>query len=169
MTRDPDGDNVMHLLDWGDGTITETGHIPSGSLENASHKWSRPGEYPVRVCSLDEKGAPSKWSGPFLISISANDPPEPPAMPSGPATGQCLISHEYATSARDPDGDAVKYVFDWGDGTTTWTGLEYLDSGEESSLSHKWMHPGDYQVKAAALDDKGLISDWSGALAVKIK
>jgi len=169
MARDLDGDNVMHLLDWGDGTITETGYIPSGSLENASHTWSSPGEYPVRVCSLDEKGAPSQWSGPFLVSISANDPPEQPGMPSGPAAGQCLISHEYATSARDPDGDAVKYVFDWGDGTTTWTGLEYLDSGEESSVSHKWMHPGDYQIKAAALDDKGLISDWSGALAVKIE
>lgn len=169
MTGDPDGDNVMHLLDWGDGTATETGHIPSGSLENASHKWSSPGEYPVRVCSLDEKGAPSQWSGPFLVSISANDPPEPPAMPSGPAAGQCLISQEYATSARDPDGDAVKYVFDWGDGTTSWTGLEYLVSGEESSVSHKWMQPGAYQIKAAALDDKGLISDWSGALAVKIE
>lgn len=169
MTRDPDGDNVMHLLDWGDGTITETGHIPSGSLENASHKWSSPGEYPVRVCSLDEMGAPSQWSGPFLVSISANDPPEPPAMPSGPAAGQCLVSQEYATSARDPDGDAVKYVFDWGDGTTSWTGLEYMDSGEESSVSHKWMQPGAYQIKAAALDDKGLISDWSGALAVKIE
>jgi hypothetical protein len=169
MTRDPDGDNVMHLLDWGDGTITKTSLTPSGSLENASHTWSRPGEYTVRVCSLDEKGAPSQWSGPFLVSIGANDPPEQPAMPSGPAAGQCLISHEYATSARDPDGDAVKYVFDWGDGTTTWTGLEYLDSGEESSVSHKWMHPGAYQVKAAALDDKGLISDWSGVLAVKIE
>lgn len=169
MTRDPDGDNVMHLLDWGDGTITETGHIPSGSLENASHKWSRPGEYPVRVCSLDDKGAPSQWSGPFLVLISANYPPEQPAMPSGPARGQCQISYEYATSAIDPDGDAVKYVFDWGDGTTSWTGLEYLDSGEESSASHKWIHPGAYQIKAAALDDKGLISDWSGALAVKIE
>ena len=169
MTRDPDGDNVMHLLDWGDGTITETGHIPSGSLENASHKWSSPGEYPVRVCSLDDKGAPSQWSGPFLVSISANDPPEQPTMPSGPARGQCLISYEYATSAIDPNGDAVKYVFDWGDGTTSWTGLEYLDSGEESSASHKWIQPGAYQIKAAALDDKGLISDWSGALAVKIE
>ena len=169
MTKDPDGDNVMHLLDWGDGTITETGHIPSGSLENASHTWSRPGEYPVRVCSLDDKGAPSQWSGPFLVSISANDPPEQPTTPSGPAAGQCLISHEYATSARDPDGDAVKYIFDWGDGTTSWTGLEYLDSGEESSVSHKWMQPGAYQIKAAALDDKGLISNWSGALAVKIE
>ena len=90
-------------------------------------------------------------------------------MPSGPAAGQYLISHEYATSARDPDGDAVKYVFDWGDGTTTWTGLGYLDSGEERSVSHKWTQPGDYQIKAAALDDKGLISDWSGVLAVKME
>ena len=168
MTRDPDGDRVMHVLDWGDGTTIETDHVRSGSLQNASHIWSRPGEYLVRVGSMDEKGAPSQWSGPFLVAIKANGPPEQPAMPSGPAAGQSLISHKYATSARDPDGDAVKYVFDWGDGTTSWTGLGYLNSGEESAVSHKWIQPGVYQIKAAALDDKGLISDWSGALVVKI-
>ncbi len=169
MTRDPDGDEVMHLLNWGDGTITKTGYVPTGSLENASHAWSRSGQFPVQVCSIDEKGAPSAWSGPFMVSISANDPPEQPTMPSGPAAGQASISHMYATMAIDPDGDAVKYVFDWGDGTTTWTGLDYLDSGEESCVSHKWIHPGDYHIKAAALDDKGLISDWSGAIEVKIE
>ena len=169
MARDPDGDKVMHVLDWGDGTAIKTGLVLSGSLENASHVWMQPGEYPVRVLSLDEKGAPSLWSGPFMVAINANYPPEQPTVPSGPAEGQCLISHGYATSAIDPDGDAVKYVFDWGDGTTSWTGLEYLDSGEESSVSHKWMQPGIYQIKAAAMDDKGSISDWSGALAVKIE
>ena len=169
MARDPDGDKVMHVLDWGDGTAIKTGLVLSGSLENASHVWMQPGEYPVRVLSLDEKGAPSLWSGPFMVAINANCPPEQPTVPSGPAEGQCLISHGYATSAIDPDGDAVKYVFDWGDGTTSWTGLEYLDSGEESSVSHKWMQPGIYQIKAAAMDDKGSISDWSGALAVKIE
>jgi len=169
MARDPDGDKVMHVLDWGDGTAIKTGLVLSGSLENASHVWMRPGEYPVRVLSVDEKGAPSLWSGPFMVAINANGPPVQPAVPSGPAAGQCLISHVYATSAIDPDGDAVKYVFDWGDGTTSWTGLDYLSSGVESSVSHKWMKPGVYQIKAAALDDKGLISDWSGALMVKME
>ncbi len=169
MARDPDGDKVMHVLDWGDGTAIKTGLVLSGSLENASHVWMQPGEYPVRVLSVDEKGAPSLWSGPFMVAINANCPPVQPAVPSGPAAGQCLISHGYATSAIDPDGDAVKYVFDWGDGTTSWTGLDYLSSGVESSVSHKWMKPGVYQIKAAALDDKGLISDWSGALMVKME
>jgi hypothetical protein len=169
MTRDPDGDAVRYVLEWGDKTAIETDYVRSGSLENASHIWSHPGEYQVRIGSVDEKGAPSQWSGPFLVAISANDPPEQPVMPSGPAAGQCLISHEYATMARDPDGDPVKYVFDWGDGTTSWTGLGFLSSGEESAVSHKWKQPGVYQIKAAALDDKGLISDWSGALLVKME
>jgi hypothetical protein len=169
MSRDSDGDRVMYVLDWGDGTINETDYVGSGSLENASHLWRCPGEYPVRVGSIDEKGAPSRWCGPIMVAISANDPPELPAVPSGPAAGRCLISHKYATRAKDPDGDAVKYIFDWGDGTTSWTGLGYLRSGEESVVSHKWMHPGVYKIKAAALDDKGLISDWSGALLVKME
>jgi len=55
----------MHVLDWGDRTTIETDLVRSGSLQNASHIWSRPGEYLVRVGSMDEKGAPS--SGPGLF------------------------------------------------------------------------------------------------------
>ncbi len=169
MARDPDGDNVKFLLDWGDGTNFETGLVRSGSLENASHTWSRPGEYQVRASAIDSWGAPSEWTQPFLVVISPNDPPEQPARPLGPGEGICSISHEYVTSAIDPNGDPVKYVFDWGDGTTSWTGMDFLDSGEEKAASHKWRAPGVYQIKAAALDDKGSISEWSGTLFVKME
>jgi hypothetical protein len=160
---------VKYLLDWGDGIDFETDFVQSGSLENASHSWNRPGKYQVRAAAMDEWGAPSEWSGPFPVVISPNDPPEKPLKPSGPGEGQCSISYEYATSARDPDGDPVKYVFDWGDGTTSWTGIDFLESGDLRAVSHKWREPGVYQIKAAALDDKGSISDWSGALFVKME
>lgn len=168
MAQDPDGDTVKYVLDWGDGNTSATDYVNSGSVENASHTWSKAGEYLIKARAVDCRGAPSGWSGPFLITIAANNPPDPPVMPSGPTTSRCLRTCEYITSARDPDGDPVKYVFDWGDGTTSWTGLDFVNSGEERKVFHKWIDPGAFRIKAAAMDNKGTISGWSEALAVDI-
>lgn len=168
MADDPDGDDVKYVFDWGDGNTSATDYVKSGSLENASHIWSRAGEYSVKADAIDLRGAPSGWSGPIIIKIAANDPPDTPAIPSGPTNGQRQWTYEYKTSARDPDGDVVKYVFDWGDGTTSWTGFDFANSGEVRKSYHKWLNPGIFQIKAAALDDKGAISGWSKTLAIKI-
>jgi hypothetical protein len=102
------------------------------------------------------------------VSIAENDPPNMPIIPSGPTSGRSRAAYKYATSAKDPDGDLVKYVFDWGDRTTSWTGLTFIDSGTNESVSHKWSKSGAYQVKAMALDDKGAASGWSNSLVVNI-
>ena len=52
--------------------------------------------------------------------------PNTPSIPSGPASGLSATSYSYSTSAIDPDGDQVKYTFDWGDGATSQTGLVEL-------------------------------------------
>jgi hypothetical protein len=114
------------------------------------------------------KGASSGWMELMNVTIADNDPPDSPALPSGPIRGRSKASYRYATSANDPDGDHVKYVFDWGDKTTSWTGLDYIDSGTKESISHKWSRAGTYQVKAMALDDKGATSGWSGSLTINI-
>jgi hypothetical protein len=168
MAQDPDGDPVKYVIDWGDGRTTATDYVMSGSLENASHTWSSASEYAVKAKAVDSKGAPSNWSGPFLVTIAVNDPPDPPVMPSGQTAGQCLMTYKYITSAKDPDGDKVKYVFDWGDGTTSWTGFDFVNSGEYREVSHKWMDPGVFRIKAAAIDDKGSISSWSNNLTVEM-
>ena len=102
------------------------------------------------------------------VTISDNDPPNSPIVPAGPTSGKRKATYRYATSANDPDGDPVKYVFDWGDKTTSWTGLVFIDSGKKESVSHKWKQAGTYQVKAMALDDKGATSGWSNSLVIKI-
>jgi hypothetical protein len=60
----------------------------------------------------------------------------------------------------------VKYTFDWGDGTTSTTGL--VNSGTIASASHTWSTAGTYQVKAIATDSKGESSGWSDSLSVSI-
>ena len=112
----------------------------------------------------DSKGASSGWSD--SLNVTINTPPQTPAKPTGPASGVSATSYSYSTSATDPDGDQVKYTFDWGDGATSQTGL--VSSGTSASLPHAWSAAGTYLVKAMATDSNSAESAWSGALTVTI-
>jgi len=95
-----------------------------------------------------------------------NDPPNTPSQPSGPTAGNLGVSYSYSTYATDPDDNKVKYYFDWGDETGTWTSL--VNSGQPASANHIWSSAGTYQVKAKAQDEHELESDWSPVLTVTI-
>jgi hypothetical protein len=168
MAKDMDDDRVAYCFDWGDGATSTTEMVGSGSIECASHVWVKAGKYLIRAKATDMLGASSGWMDLMNVTIVDNDPPDSPAPPSGPTSGTSMATYRYATSANDPDGDHVKYVFDWGDKTTSWTGLDYIDSGTKDSVSHKWSRAGTYQVKAMALDDKGASSGWSVPLIINI-
>jgi len=72
-TIDPDGDNVRYELSWGDGTSTTTGFYASDTAASASHSWTRPGTYQVKVQAQDVYEAWSSWSNALTVSISQND------------------------------------------------------------------------------------------------
>lgn len=95
-----------------------------------------------------------------------NNPPNTPSTPTGPTSGDIGISYTYATSATDPDGDKIKYYFDWDDGTGDWTAL--INSGQLTQAPHSWNSAGTYQVKVKAQDDRGAESGWSSTLTVTI-
>jgi len=95
-------------------------------------------------------------------------PPYKPEKPQGPDSGKRGVTYEYTSSATDPDGDDVYYMFDWGDGTnTTWLGP--YKSGEKVTASHSWEKRGTYEVRVKAKDFRGGQSGWSDPLEVKIK
>jgi len=161
---DPDDDQIAYIFDWGDGMTSETDLIDSGTIANATHSWNKSGTYQVMAKATDSKGASSEWSG--SLNVTINTPPNTPVMPSGQASGIPGTSYSYSTSTNDPDGDQVKYTFDWGDGTTSVTSL--VNSSTIASASHKWTNTGIYQVKAKATDSNGLDSEWSNTISVSI-
>ena len=108
---------------------------------------------------------PSQPMGSVTYTALANNPPNTPSTPLGPSSGNIGTSCIYSTSATDPDGDQVKYTFDWGDGTSE-TGL--VNSGTSASKSHTWSSPGIYYVKAKATDSEGASSIWSSSKKVTI-
>ncbi len=105
----------------------------------------------------------------WLVKFSAfeNQRPNKPSRPSGPTSGKSGTEYVFTSSATDPDGDQLYYLFDWGDGFTSfWLGP--YESGEECSTSHIWFEIGNYEVKVKAQDSKGAESDWSDPLPISI-
>ncbi|MGB4086196.1 Ig-like domain-containing protein, partial [Methanothrix sp.] len=176
---DPDGDRVKYTFDWGDGSTSVTSLVKSGSTASTSHTWTVPSgstmTFSVRSKATDEKGLDSDWSSALSVTItgpaSVNNPPATPSTPSGSTSGDSGSSYIYTTRATDPDGDRVKYTFDWGDGSTSVTSL--VSSGSAVSTSHTWTVPSGstrtFSVRTRATDEKGLDSDWSRPLSVTIE
>jgi hypothetical protein len=100
----------------------------------------------------------------FTGCIATNKPPN---APSGPGLGYANASYSYSTNATDPNGNQVKYTFDWGDGTKKST-TKLVNSGTKANASHKWSKAGTYKVMAYTTDNKGASSVWSSTLDVKI-
>jgi len=168
---DPDGDQVKYGWDWnGDGTVDEwSGLVNSGTTDTRSHSWSAAGTYNVKVKSEDSHGAQSIWSPAKSVAISApNSPPATPGAPTGPASGVVGTAYSYSASTTDPNGDQVRYGWDWqGDGVVDdWT--EYVSSGTQSTWSHTWNTAGTYNVKVMVQDESGDDSGWSPALQVTV-
>jgi choloylglycine hydrolase len=67
-TSDPDGDRIMYLFDWDDGSDSDWIHATSNMVE-AEHSWNKTGSYQVRVKTMDIYGRESVWSNPLEVII----------------------------------------------------------------------------------------------------
>jgi hypothetical protein len=106
------------------------------------------------------------WTGIFIddVTISrldTNNPPNTPAVPSGPDVGTPGTSYVFSTVTTDPESDKILYGWDWDeDGTVDqWTGLSASNS--PVSTMHSFVTTGMYYIKVIALDEKGESSDFS--------
>ena len=93
----------------------------------------------------------------WVIKIVANEPPSPPNV-SGSTTGFQWVKYTYNVSSIDPDGDRIRFYFDWGDGSFNWT--NFVDSGKTISQSHIWKDAGTYELKIKSQDENGGESNW---------
>ena len=160
--NDPDNDDVYYWFDWGDNTNSGwLGPYASGEKQTFSHQWATTGMYMVRVKAKDTIGQETLWSEQLLVLISGvpNYPPETPAQPEGPTNGTINVSYIFKTMTTDLDNHSVKYVFDWGDNTTSTT--EFVSSGTPINMSHQWHMSGAYLITVKAIDELNAESTWS--------
>jgi hypothetical protein len=126
------------------------------------------GDYKIEARSINSVGNSDLTPATVNVSVdNYNSKPIKPTIPSGPSNGKQGTEYEYLSSAVDPDGDDVYYLFDWGDGEySDWIGP--LDSGEEVTVVHTWFSKGNYEIKVKAKDINGFESDWSDPLSVSM-
>ena len=168
---DPDGDFVRYGWDWdGDNNIDQwTNFYNSGQTISNSHSWGNASIYYIRVKSEDTYGEQSSFSNSKTIIISGeNNPPNKPVTPNGPDTGNIGVSYHFSTSCTDPDGDFVRYGWDWdGDNfVDEWTNYYY--SGLTISSVHKWGIQGEYNIRVKSEDIYGKQSSFTNAKTITI-
>ena len=155
QSYDPDGSITSYAWDFGDGE-TASGAEPT-------HTYTSAGTYEVMLIVTDNDGATDSDLTTANIP-NGNRPPTTPSRPSGPTIGNVWTAYTYTSFATDPDGDDIKYLFDWADGTTTWT--LFYESGETASNPHSWDRQGAYNIRVKARDRHGMESNWSEPLPI---
>jgi C1A family cysteine protease len=93
-----------------------------------------------------------------------NYPGEKPPIPSGPNKGVPGEEYTFTAVGIDPDGDTIRYYFDWGEGNISWS--DFINSGEPVSMNYTWNKKGTYDVRVKIRDEHGLESLWSDPLSV---
>ena len=68
---DLDNDQIRYTFDWGDGTpYGTTDYVDSGLSASASHSWTDPGSYIVKVTAVDSGGMESGRSEGLTVTIT---------------------------------------------------------------------------------------------------
>ena len=147
-TDDPEGDQIKYYFDWDDGTGTWTDLMPSGEYAYATHSWSYPGDYSIRVRAMDEHGAELGWkdtpyyrcSHPLNITI-LNRPPVAnfTYTPSSPITRDTIT---FTDTSSDPDTAIGSWFWDFGDGNTS----------TEQNPKHRFPVKGTYNITLTVTD-----------------
>jgi len=163
---DPDGDSMdVYFYDSTDHSLIGTKtNVPSGgrasviwldlSYDNLYY-W-----YAVAKDTIDETSSPT-WSFTTESEPINNNPPEIPNTPLGQSSGKKGKEHNFYTSTTDPDGDKIRYGWDWDDDDVVDKWTEYFDSGSTCTTTHSWSSTGEYKIKVKAEDINGDQSDWS--------
>jgi len=142
-SRDPDGGSIVTWSwDFGDNT--------TGDGKTTTHIYSSNGTYHATLTVTDDEGATDSESFDVVIS-KANSPPENLDV-SGPSSGNKNTDYTYTARATDSDiDDMLRYIFEWGDGTTTTS--EVVASGELVTITHNWSSYGAYEVEVTVEDN----------------
>jgi subtilisin family serine protease len=94
-------------------------------------------------------------------------PPDTPTCPEGPEEWVQYSATTFSSTATEPEGEDIYYMFDWGDGNySDWVGP--YASGETGEASHIWSDLDVYKIKACAKDINNVPSNWSESAILTI-
>ena len=154
---DFEGQNIYYIVDWDDGTTTETDYGPSNTTIILTHSWDEKNDYNITARAVDIKGKESAESEPLWIRIG-DKPPNKPDI-DGPITGSAGEEITFIFTAIDPENDKISFNIKWGDGEEIKETVWY--SSEVSvPIIHTWNNKGTFTIMARAKDQFGYNSTW---------
>lgn len=134
-SSDTDGEIVSYAWNFGDGSASGTGVMPTHTFEND-------GVFSVTLTVRDNDGASNATSR----TISVGNQAPVAAFTAEPNAGFAPLTVSFdASASRDPDGNIVEYAWDFGDG-----GAAAGVIGE-----HTFEDAGTYVVELTVTDDDG--------------
>jgi len=140
---DIDGYIMHYKWDFGDGLY--------GSGEIVNHTYEYAAYYPVILTVTDNDGATDTYKTKVNVQ-KGNQSPSIPII-EGATWGHKNIAYTYYTVASDPEGDSIKYTFDWDDDTISMSTSSFIASETPFSVDNSWSKAGKYTVKVVADDN----------------
>ena len=149
-SQDADGDRLAMSWQFGDGS-------QPGQGARVSHRFARPGRYPV-LLQVDDGTGVVNARGQSSTQVWVRQPPLAVAeAPAVACAGDLILFN--GTRSRDPDGGRLLYAWDFGDGT----------SAEDASPTKIYAKGGVHQVRLRVRNDSGLACDTAeDRLALKL-
>ncbi len=135
-SSDADGDALMYRWDFGDGTPTVAGR-------QVSHVFPRAGSYPVTLRVDDGTGVSNAQDVDATTVIINAAPVANAGGNKEVCSGQSILFD--ASASGDEDGDLLKYLWDFGDGTQS----------DVINPTKKYEMPGSYPVTLKVEDESG--------------
>ena len=141
---------VSYAWNFGDGT--------SGSGRTTSHAFSRQGTYLITLTVANDAGLSA--SSTQSLSVGAGTAPSPAFVfsPTAPVPAQAIY---FDGSTSKPGGGhrLVRYVWNWGDGST-------FDDSSSPTTSHTYAAGGTWVVTLTVSDDTGQTASVTGNVKV---
>jgi large repetitive protein len=135
---DPDGDALSYAWDFGDGSAEAKGR-------RARHVYTQTGTFSAKVTATDKAGNTATDAVEVVVgNPPANQAPTVQAA-ADPAGGTAPLKVNFSAAADDPDGDAMSYVWDFGDG----------GKAGGSKDTHTFAAAGSYTVSVTVTDTEG--------------
>jgi PKD repeat protein len=133
---DPDGDALTYAWDFGDGA--------KSFLQNPSHTYATAGTYTATVTVTDSRGATASDT----VVVTAGNRAPTVDLVATPTSGNSPLNVTFTATASDPDGDALRYSFDFGEGKPT-------KPGTSRTATHRYGKAGIYTATVTVTDADG--------------
>ena len=134
---DPDGDTLTYAWEFGDGDTADG--------RRARHVYESAGTYTAKVTARDPGGLTASAT----VQVVVGDPPgnQAPTVQAAadPNGGTAPLTVRFTAAGRDPEGDAIMYVWSFGDG----------GSAGGTGVTHTYTTPGTYNARVTVTDPDG--------------